>query len=162
MEGQKLEACMELKNVKQDISELMKQFERGTLTELEVELEDIRIAMKKSAPEKNTQTVVVNRNQDFSNNQAAGSKTVEKENGCLIKAPIVGTFYRAGKPGEPPFVKEGQTVKKGETIGLIEAMKIMNEIPAPISGIIVEILAEDGGFTAFDQPLMRLKEDLDV
>lgn len=78
--------------------------------------------------------------------------------GTPVKAPLVGTFYRASAPGETPFVKLGQEVKKGDTIGIIEAMKFMNEIKAPCDGTVAEILAEDESLVEYDQVLMLIKE----
>ena len=75
-----------------------------------------------------------------------------------VKAPMAGTFYRAPSPDSPPFVEKGQAVKRGQTIGLMEAMKIMSEIPSPCDGMITDILAEDGSFAEFDAPLMIIGE----
>ena len=74
-----------------------------------------------------------------------------------VKAPLVGTFYRAPSPEAEPFVEVGQLVHKGDVIGLIEAMKLMNEITAPADGRVTEILAEDAGLVAFDDVLMKLE-----
>ena len=70
------------------------------------------------------------------------------------KAPLVGTFYASSKPGEPPFVNVGEKVSKGQTICIIEAMKIFNEIEAEMSGRVIEILVEDGTPVEYDQPLV--------
>jgi len=70
-----------------------------------------------------------------------------------IKAPMVGTFYRASAPDAKPFVEVGQAIKEGETVCIIEAMKLMNEIEADISGSIVEILVENGQPVEYGQPL---------
>ncbi len=78
--------------------------------------------------------------------------------GSTIKAPLVGTFYHSPSPEEPPFVTPGQAVKKGDTIGLIEAMKMINEVPAPMDCVIEEILVADGALAAYDEPLMRVRE----
>lgn len=73
--------------------------------------------------------------------------------GHQVKAPMVGTFYRSGSPGAPAFVEVGQTVKQGDTLCIIEAMKLMNEIEADASGIIKAILVDNGQPVEFDQPL---------
>ncbi|MCA3160196.1 MAG: acetyl-CoA carboxylase biotin carboxyl carrier protein [Burkholderiales bacterium] len=73
--------------------------------------------------------------------------------GHVVKSPMVGTFYRAPSPGAKPFVELGQSVKQGEPICLIEAMKLMNEIEADIAGEIKEILVENGHAVEFGQPL---------
>jgi len=73
--------------------------------------------------------------------------------GHVMKSPMVGTFYRSGSPGAPSFVDIGKTVKQGETLCIIEAMKLMNEIEADIDGEIKAILVENGQAVEFDQPL---------
>lgn len=71
-----------------------------------------------------------------------------------IKAPLVGTFYRSPKPGAPPFVEEGGTVGKGDTLCIVEVMKLMNSVKAEITGTIKQILVEDGEPVEFGQVLM--------
>jgi acetyl-CoA carboxylase biotin carboxyl carrier protein len=73
--------------------------------------------------------------------------------GHMVKAPMVGTFYRAPNPGASPFVELGQAVKEGEPLCIIEAMKLLNEIEADKSGVIKEILVENGEPVEFGQPL---------
>ena len=77
--------------------------------------------------------------------------------GDLVPSPMVGTAYLSPSPGAEPFVKEGQQVKEGDTLLIIEAMKVMNQIPAPRSGTIVEIMCEDGQPVEFDQPLVTIE-----
>jgi len=74
-----------------------------------------------------------------------------------ITSPMVGTFYRAPAPEEPPFVSEGDRIQSGQTVCIIEAMKLMNELEAEISGEIVEILVDNAEPVEFGQPLMRVK-----
>ncbi|CAI9772382.1 unnamed protein product [Fraxinus pennsylvanica] len=74
-----------------------------------------------------------------------------------LKCPMAGTFYRSPGPGEPPFVKVGDKVQKGQVLCIIEAMKLMNEIEADQSGTVVEILAEDGKSVSVDIPLFVIK-----
>jgi len=73
--------------------------------------------------------------------------------GHAVKAPMVGTFYRAPNPGSSPFVEVGQAVKEGEPLCIIEAMKLLNEIEADKSGVITEILVENGEPVEYGQPL---------
>ncbi len=70
---------------------------------------------------------------------------------------MVGTFYRAPSPEEPPFVKVGDRIQVGQTLCILEAMKLMNEIEAEISGEVAEVLVENGAPVEFDQPLIRIK-----
>ena len=73
------------------------------------------------------------------------------------RSPIVGTFYQSSSPDAPPFVAINDTIKKGDVLCIIEAMKLMNEIEAEVSGTIVEILVENGQAVEYDQPLFRIK-----
>ena len=73
--------------------------------------------------------------------------------GEVIRAPMVGTFYASASPDKPPFVTEGQQVKAGDTLGIIEAMKMFNPIEADLSGTVVAILVENGQPVEFDEPL---------
>ena len=75
----------------------------------------------------------------------------------IVKAPMVGTFYRSPSPGAKPFVEVGQTVKSGQTLCIIEAMKMLNQIEADKSGVVVEILAENEKGVEFDQPLFAIE-----
>ena len=86
------------------------------------------------------------------------AKPVPEAVGLLVKAPLVGTFYRASSPDAPPFVQPGDRIKKGQTLCLIEAMKMMNEITSPADGVVEDILVENGEIVAFDTPLVRIKE----
>ena len=78
------------------------------------------------------------------------------EGGHLVKAPMVGTFYRSASPDAKVFVEVGQTVKEGDTICIIEAMKLMNEIEADASGVVKAILVENGQPVEYGQPLFIL------
>ncbi|HEX5961219.1 MAG TPA: acetyl-CoA carboxylase biotin carboxyl carrier protein [Rhodanobacteraceae bacterium] len=73
--------------------------------------------------------------------------------GTVVRSPMVGTFYAAASPGAEPFVKVGQQVKTGDPLGVIEAMKMFNQIEAEIAGTVVAIVAENGQAVEFDQPL---------
>jgi len=73
--------------------------------------------------------------------------------GHVVKSPMVGTFYRSSAPGAPAFVEVGSTVKEGDTLCIIEAMKLLNEIDADISGTVTKILVENGQPVEFGQPL---------
>jgi acetyl-CoA carboxylase biotin carboxyl carrier protein len=73
--------------------------------------------------------------------------------GHIVKSPMVGTFYRSSAPGSPPFIEIGSSVKEGDTLCIIEAMKLLNEIDADASGTIRQILVENGQAVEFGQPL---------
>ena len=82
----------------------------------------------------------------------------EDSNTVKVFSPLVGTFYLSPKPGSPPFVNEGDSVEIGQTLCIIEAMKIFNEIESEFNGKIIKILVEDGTPVEYDQPLMIIKE----
>ena len=88
---------------------------------------------------------------------AADVPAAKSPRGAVEKSPMVGVFYAAASPGEAPFVNVGQTVSAGETLGIIEAMKIMNPIEATKSGVIEEILVKNGEVIQFGQPLFRYR-----
>lgn len=77
-------------------------------------------------------------------------------NGHVVRSPMVGTFYRAPSPTSAPFIEVGQTVKAGDVICIVEAMKMMNQIEADKSGVIESIQADDGQPVEFDQPLVTI------
>jgi acetyl-CoA carboxylase biotin carboxyl carrier protein len=88
---------------------------------------------------------------------APAAKPAPVSKGHAVKSPMVGTFYRAPSPGAKSFVEVGQTVKQGQTLCIIEAMKMLNQIEADISGVVSEILVENGQPVQFDQPLFMVE-----
>ena len=85
---------------------------------------------------------------------AAAAAPPEEPEGHLVKSPMVGTFYRAASPGAKPFVEVGDSVQAGDTLCIIEAMKLMNEIESDKSGVVKQILVENGQPVEFGQPLV--------
>ena len=88
---------------------------------------------------------------------AAAAPVVEAPSGHIVKSPMVGTFYRSASPGAKAFVEVGSQVKEGETICIIEAMKILNEIEADKSGTITQILCDNGQAVEYGQPLFAIE-----
>ncbi len=86
----------------------------------------------------------------------ASEPSAPELNGHVVNSPMVGTFYRAPSPSSPNFVEVGQSVKKGDTICIVEAMKMMNQIEADKSGTVEAILVENGEPVEFDQPLVTI------
>ena len=78
---------------------------------------------------------------------------VAEPTGHFVKSPMVGTFYRSSAPGSPAFVEVGSTIREGDTVCIIEAMKLLNEIDAEVSGVVTKILVENGQPVEFGQPL---------
>ena len=83
----------------------------------------------------------------------------EEDSRQPIRAPLVGTFYRAPQPGADPFVKVGDIVEPGQTVAIVEAMKLMNQVQSDVKGAVAEIAVEDGQWVEFEQTLILL--DLD-
>ena len=88
--------------------------------------------------------------------QPAADRAESTAHLLTVEAPMVGTFYRAPKPDAPPFVNEGDAIKEGQVLGIVEAMKLMNEIEARVAGRIVKILVENGQPVEFGQPLFLM------
>jgi len=93
--------------------------------------------------------------------QHAADEPSEAERNGLhpVRSPLVGTFYRAPAPGEEAYVEVGDRVRMGQTLCIVEAMKLMNEIPADVSGEVVEVLAENAAGVEYDQPLFYLRPE---
>ena len=124
----------------QEIKELISCFENSTLQ-----------AMKLSTQEF---TIEMNRGGGAAPVSAAPAPAAE---GSAVTAPLVGAFYAAPAPEKPPFVQVGDRVKKGDTLCLIEAMKMMSEIPAPCDCVIEAVLKASGDLVSFGEPLLRYK-----
>ena len=138
---------MELKKLK----EYIKFMEDNNLCELEIEEQGKRIRLKKNF---DSQPTII------SSALAAPKKeeVIEKKSNTIeIKSPMVGTFYTAPSPGAKPFIEIGDTVKPGDVICIIEAMKLMNEIKAETSGKVVQIPAENGQPVEFGQTLLQIE-----
>lgn len=87
---------------------------------------------------------------------AAAPAPVDETNIVVIRSPMIGTFYAAPKPDQPPFVKVGDRVSPTTTVCIVEAMKVFNEIPAEVSGTIVAVLVDNGEPVEYNQPLFRV------
>jgi acetyl-CoA carboxylase biotin carboxyl carrier protein len=142
----------------QDIKKLIDIFEKSNISELEVRQENgesVRIG-RTSAPVTATYAPPVQISAPVTATAPAPQAPVTpapEPSGHKLKSPMVGTFYRAPSPNEKPFVTIGQTVKAGDVLCLIEAMKMLNQIEADKSGTIQDILVENGQPVEFDQPL---------
>ena len=140
-----------------DVYELRDKFDASACCEMELNLNGMQLKLKKYssiATPSGLNNVVAGNTQtqaeQVTDNESAGD-AVE------IKAPLVGTFYQAPGPDEQPYVKVGQQVKKGDVVGIIEAMKLMNEVVAPQDGVILSIDATDGNMVQYGQVLFTMK-----
>lgn len=141
----------------EEIFLIMDKFSSSKLSELTLEEDKVKISMKKNI-EGNTFVPQVVTPEVAKDEKIEKEEKVENFKGVGIRAPLVGTFYRASSPEEAPYVHVGDRVKKGDVVGLIEAMKLMNEIVAPLDGVIEEILIENEELVGFDQLLIKMKE----
>lgn len=146
-----------------EICALMERFEASSIQHFELEQKDFRLALDKALPAVPAVipapvpgAVIPAAPPPAAPAPAAPAPAPEAE-GSFIKAPLVGTFYAASSPDAAPFAPVGTAVKKGQTVCILEAMKMMSEVPAPADGIIAEVLVSDGELVGFDQPLFRLK-----
>ncbi len=146
-----------------EIKELMQLFDKSDIKKLKIEKNDFSISLSKEASIINTQTVsqtptpqIQQQTPQVQNN----TQNIESETkkGVTINSPMVGTFYKAPSPGAAPFVKVGDSINKGQTLAIIEAMKIMNEIEAEFDCTILEVLVEDGQPVEFDTPLFLVEK----
>ena len=153
----------------QQILELVKEVSKAGLTNFEYTEGNIRIAM--SCPQPEEKIVVPASNLVLQEAAGAGVNTVEtavsaqqepeqiteEKGGNIVKSPLVGTFYAAPSEDAQPFVKVGDTVKKGQTLAIVEAMKLMNEIESEFDGVVTEILVENEDNVEYGQPLFRIQ-----
>ncbi|MCV9965564.1 acetyl-CoA carboxylase biotin carboxyl carrier protein [Pararhizobium sp. BT-229] len=131
------------------------------LTEIEVEQDDLRIRVSRAGTPQYVSAPVPAMAAPIQAASAAGTQAAAAETARASKnavtAPMVGTAYLSPAPGSRPFIEAGATVKEGQTILIIEAMKTMNQIPAPRSGRVVEILVEDGAPVEYGEALVVIE-----
>ena len=154
-----------------EIQDLIKFVSKSGVSEVEIEQKDFKIVIKtdskKSAPVQQiihanpvVATPVVQATPQVVATETPKTVTTavtESSNLITIKSPMIGTFYRQSGPDKPIFVNVGDTIKKGDTICIIEAMKLFNEIEAEISGKIVKVLVDDASPVEYDQPLFLVE-----
>lgn len=146
----------QLKLDKDMIRELAALLEETTLTEIEIEEGDHRIRVARNA----TGAISVSPAQQAPAGGASPSSGMPAAPVIVpgtVTSPMVGTVYYAPEPGAPPFVKVGDQVSEGDTLMIVEAMKIMNAIPAPHGGKIAAMLIDDGQPVEFGEPLLVIE-----
>lgn len=140
------------------IKQLMEDMGNSKLTEINIDFPDgTKISMKKE--EKNEIRVVESTypvTQENTITKKQEEKEPETEEGNIVKSPMVGTFYIKPSPTSNPYVEIGTQVKKGDTLCIIEAMKLMNEIESEYTGKIAEILVKDGETVEYGTPLFKI------
>ena len=142
------------------IKKIIGDMEESTLDELSIEFSDgTKIMMKKNQNNNmSSNTKVENKSTNIQ--QENTTKQIIQENreeGNIVKSPMVGTFYIKPSPTSEPFVEIGKSIKKGDTLCIIEAMKLMNEIESEFTGNLAEILVQDGQTVEYGTPLFIIK-----
>ena len=159
-----------------DLDRLIEKISTSDIQEFSLEGEDFKLEIKRNLFDQNKVINNLVSNNSFDKQTIANQKTINdnipvvnepetpqvappgRSDLTEITSPMVGTFYRAAAPGEEPFVEVGNNVKVGQTICILEAMKLMNEIESEFNAEIVEILVENGTPVEFGQVLMRVKQ----
>jgi len=159
-----------------DLDRLIEKISTSDIQEFSLEGEDFKLEIKRNVFDQNQVINNLVSNTSFDKQTIANKKTINdnipvvnepeppqvappgRSDLTEITSPMVGTFYRAAAPGEDPFVEVGNNVKVGQTICILEAMKLMNEIESEFNAEIVEMLVENGTPVEFGQVLMRVKQ----
>ena len=152
---------MEINEIKDVALELMDALASKKLGEVAIELEGVKIKIKAAAPAPVIAAAPSAAAAPAASAAPAAAAAAETETapaddlpaGTQVKSPLVGTFYSSPSPDEPPFVLVGQEIREGDTLCIIEAMKVMNEIKAPCSGKVVRIMAQPGDMVEYNQVL---------
>ena len=167
---------MAMKLDHEDLNRLIEKISSSDIQEFSLEGEDFKLEIKRNLFEQNQVAKNLVSNSSFDKQTIANQNSINDNVSLVsepdppqvappgrsdlteITSPMVGTFYRAAAPGEEPFVEVGNNVKVGQTICILEAMKLMNEIESEFNAEIVEILVENGTPVEFGQVLMRVKQ----
>ena len=160
-----------------DLNRLLEKISKSDIQEFLLEGEDFKLEIKRNLFDQNQVTNNLVSNTSFDRQAIANQKSINDNVSSIVNepdspqisppgrtdltditSPMVGTFYRAAAPGDEPFVEVGKNIKVGQTICILEAMKLMNEIESEFNAEIVEILVENGTPVEFGQVLMRVKQ----
>ncbi len=140
-----------------ELKTIIKMFEASSLSKIRLVKEDVTIELEKPTEQQVIKQTVEPRASTQQEQATREIKQAPKQsNYTLVQAPLVGTYYEAQAPDQPPFVREGQQVKQGDTLFIIEAMKVMNEIAAPKDGTIKKIHVNNGDMVMYDQIVMEI------
>ena len=142
----------------QEIMELMARFDASSLTSFKLHTKDPEREMGKGAVAVTAPSPAAPAAAPVPSPAPVPAAAPAVEEGLYITAPVVGTFYVAPSPDQPPFVQVGDKVQKGQTVCLMEAMKMMNEVKAPCDCIIEAVLQQDGALVSFGDQLIRYRE----
>lgn len=142
------------------IKKLSEILQEQSLTEIEIESDGFKIRVRKEATTMISSGFAPMANQAQSSAPTASSSpAAPAENLFEVKSPMVGSFYASPSPDSAPFVKVGDKVKKGDPLCIIEAMKLMNELPSEVDGEIVDIVVANSDAISFGQVLMKIRKN---
>lgn len=159
-------------NVIESVRDLIEMMNTGGIGELDLKTEDFKISLRTEAVALASATPVVNMQPSYpmpanpgvapapaaeSADASAADEPAELD-GHVVTSPMIGTFYAASAPGEPAYVQVGDEVETGQVVGIIEAMKIMNEITADSSGVVTEILVDNAEPVEYGSQLIRISD----
>jgi acetyl-CoA carboxylase biotin carboxyl carrier protein len=147
-----------------DVAEILRVLEESSFDSLSLEMNGVKLNLQRGSPVPARQTADQPAAPVSTSSSVLGRAMLKtkppSEPGLLdIPAPLLGIFYRAPKPGEPPFVEVGSTVDEHTVIGIIEVMKLMNSVHAGVKGEMVEILARNGAAVEYGEILMRVRPE---
>lgn len=143
------------------IKNLMKEFEDSSIHKLEINDNEFSIKLEKEVKNFFASSPIVDVAAPSQNLQVTEPTNIVEEKASQyseVKAPLVGTFYQSPSPDSDPFVSIGSKINKGETLFIIEAMKVMNEITSPVSGTVKNISVAEGTMVEFGQVVMEIAE----
>ena len=146
---------MDLRKVKK----LIELLEESGLSEIEITEGDDKVRITKSSEEKQTTVVHTSNESKTKTNQIEDTKSINNTGFHEVKAPMIGTFYQSAEPDAESFVKVGDPISEGDTLCIIEAMKMMNKIESDISGIVERVLVQNGDPVEFDQVLFLVSKN---
>lgn len=144
------------------IKQLMTEFENSQVFKMKVEIDDFKLELEKEATHQVAYVETVPEKQMINNPVPVVQESLEqtKAEGIEVTSPLVGTFYPASSPTSEPYVQIGDQVKQGQILCIIEAMKVMNEIKAPVDGTVTSICVKNEETVEFGTVLMTIKENV--
>ena len=153
-----------------DVEKIMRLVEESSFDELTLELDGLKLCLRRGtapaqataapapAAEPASAEASLHTPPAAQAGSPAGAAAATEDGVCEVPSPLLGTFYRAPKPGAPPFVEVGALVEEDTVVGIIEVMKLMNTVRAGVRGTVTEILAADGALVEYGQTLLRVRK----
>jgi acetyl-CoA carboxylase biotin carboxyl carrier protein len=146
-----------------DVAEIMRLVEQSGFDELNLEIDGTKISLRRGMPADSSAAAKPDAPAPAaaaatSSATRAAARSNADPNVQDLPSPLLGTFYRAPKPGAPPFVEVGAAVEVDTIVGIIEVMKLMNTVRAGVRGIVAEVLATDGALVEFGETLLRVRK----